>query len=1053
MLRILPSRERVEEELLEVAWREGVSLGGGALALPEFVALLAPREPVDALAQRAIFEGCARGVDLGPFHAVRGSAGFAAAALEAIAALKAGRCGSKELNALAERAQGPRSGRLEAIARLYAAYERALSERSADDPSDRLARAVARLDDRRAPLPPVLAAAASVSFEDLYDFTPLRLELVLALARRFEAEGRGQRVQLLLPHDPERPELTSFVDSTWEEVYRRAQTTRALDLVPKVYGDAESGPARLARRLFRRTATAWPGPPVARLWSCATADEEWGAVARDVRARLAAGAPPESIAIAVRRLDEGARRLAGALERAGVPTRIRRGAPLLECRTAQLALRLLAARAEGLSREALEALVAGGVGRSGAALAAVRETGLLDDEDGRGPGGWRRALALLGDRRQRLGQSVRGAEWALEALGPVERAIAAVQDRPAPLSSHARGLVAALRALAPAARRADRRCERGGLSVLRRAAAEQAGAARVHRALRALEAAQAVAGRASELCSPEAFAAQFEAALAERFLPPCAEPAAVRIVDVRELIGSRCDHLYLAGMVEGGFPSAPRALELLSFEDLARVNALAGRQVFRIRASPAGPVPEGLAEEVLLFHLAVSTARATVTLSWPRADERGRPTLPSRFVEEVRRVEGAFVAEARKRAVLARGVEAATWAELAPRAALEHLAPAASRVSAPDRSFDPAGTWEELRSVAPGRVRSVESRAVAQRERDAFFAAPEAEPGPFTGGAQALAPALEEALAFDAQRPLSPRTLALLGNCRFQGFAALILRLRAPPESGAQADSAALGELYHGALQRFFSERKARGLLPLRGDTADLVALEGALASAAASLERERPTGHPGLWSIALEEALDLLARVVRREAEAPLFPGLLPERFEVELGGAELPLLTFEGVPGEAPLFVGGRIDRIDSGSGRAAAVDYKSGRTASLVRRFRETFLRSEFQLAIYAAALQRARAQRSDAALVSLRDAEVVRLSEILRAMELDPDEVLPPLPDAAPERPPAATTLSGAVWEVVRDARRGRFGARPVGCGFCTLSPLCRIDRFAAEGGRR
>src|SRR3990172_7980726 len=154
MLRILPSRERVEEELLEIAWREGVSLGG-ALALPELVALLAPREPVDALAQRAIFEGCARGVDLGPFHAVRGRTGFAAAALEAIAALKAGRCGSKELNALAERAQGSRSGRLEAIARLYAAYERALSGRSADDPSDRLSRAVARLDDRRAPLPPV----------------------------------------------------------------------------------------------------------------------------------------------------------------------------------------------------------------------------------------------------------------------------------------------------------------------------------------------------------------------------------------------------------------------------------------------------------------------------------------------------------------------------------------------------------------------------------------------------------------------------------------------------------------------------------------------------------------------------------------------------------------------------------------------------------------------------------------------------------------------------------------------------------------------------------
>jgi hypothetical protein len=55
-------------------------------------------------------------------------------------------------------------------------------------------------------------------------------------------------------------QLQSPLDPTWEEIYRRAQATLALDLVPKAYGEAESGPACLARRLFRRTATAWQGP-------------------------------------------------------------------------------------------------------------------------------------------------------------------------------------------------------------------------------------------------------------------------------------------------------------------------------------------------------------------------------------------------------------------------------------------------------------------------------------------------------------------------------------------------------------------------------------------------------------------------------------------------------------------------------------------------------------------------------------------------------------------------------------------------------------------------
>jgi hypothetical protein len=124
MLRILPSRERVEEELLEVAWREGVSLGGGTLALPELVALLAPREPVDALAQRNLRGQFAR-CRPGAVSRRGGRAGFAAAALEAIAALKAGAVAPPRMSRLAERDQGLRSARLTAIARLYAAYQRA----------------------------------------------------------------------------------------------------------------------------------------------------------------------------------------------------------------------------------------------------------------------------------------------------------------------------------------------------------------------------------------------------------------------------------------------------------------------------------------------------------------------------------------------------------------------------------------------------------------------------------------------------------------------------------------------------------------------------------------------------------------------------------------------------------------------------------------------------------------------------------------------------------------------------------------------------------------
>ncbi len=1046
MLRIFPSRERVDDELLRSAARDGAALGGAALAWPELVALLAPEEPVDALTQRAIMERCAREAPPGPLEAVSARAGFAAAALDAVAALKAGRCPPEELSRLAERAAGPRAPRLRALARLCSAYQRSLAARGAGDPADRLSRAIARAGDAASSLPPALAGADGLAFEDLYDLSPLRLELVLALARRFEAEGRGQRVQLLLPHDPERPEVMAFVDPVWEEVYRRAVEVRTLDLAPKTYGDQGAGPARLARCLYRRSGDAWSGPPAAQILSCATAPEEAAAVARSVRARLAAGAPPESIAVAVRQLDSGAQRIAEALEAAGVPASSRRGPPLSQSRIARLGRVLLEQREQGLSLEGLEAAMAASHKRSGSALAALRETGLAHDVDARGPGAFRRALSLLAERRERQGQKAFGAKRSLEALADVERALAQMPAAAAPAGAHARGLLAALKVLAPAARRADPRCEGGGLVPLRAMAQEQASGAVFRRSLEALAQAYAVAGRADEPVELAAFASKVESALADRFLSAPSPPGAVRVVDVRDLIGARFEHVYLAGMVEGVFPASPASPELLSFEDMAQLNALAGRSVFRLGSTQGGPLPGKLAEEPLLFHLALLSARATVTLSAPRADERGRETLPSRFLEEVRRVPGAFVVEVRPRGALPRLFEAATADELFARAALEHLAEPAARASAPDRSFSAAATWAELERRAPERARSIEERARVQRERQAFFdGPPDREPGPFTGGVQGLAPELDQVFSFGAERPLSPRALSQLGNCRFQGFASMVLRLQPPEEVGAQADPAALGELYHRALQGFFAKARASGRLPLRADAEDLESLRRALGEAALSLQAERPTGHPGLWALAVEEAQPLLARALRAEAERPIFPGLLPARFEVELGRGDLPLLELEGPAGEAAVYVGGRIDRIDAGAQRWAAVDYKSGRAAALARRFKETFLRSEFQLAIYAAALRGARDQPVDAALMSLRDAEPLRLSDILSAMGLSLEQVLAPAAAAPSAGEPEAVTLGGAVWQIVRDARAGRLPARSITCDYCPLGPLCRVAR--------
>jgi hypothetical protein len=91
----------------------------------------------------------------------------------------------------------------------------------------------------------------------------------------------------------------AFADPIWEEVYWRAGEGRAVELHLNTGRRARG--RRVARFLYWRPAVALQGPPAAQL-SCFTVQEEAAAVARSVRARLEAGAPPESIAVAVRQL-------------------------------------------------------------------------------------------------------------------------------------------------------------------------------------------------------------------------------------------------------------------------------------------------------------------------------------------------------------------------------------------------------------------------------------------------------------------------------------------------------------------------------------------------------------------------------------------------------------------------------------------------------------------------------------------------------------------------------------------------------------------------------
>jgi RecB family exonuclease len=361
----------------------------------------------------------------------------------------------------------------------------------------------------------------------------------------------------------------------------------------------------------------------------------------------------------------------------------------------------------------------------------------------------------------------------------------------------------------------------------------------------------------------------------------------------------------------------------------------------------------------------------------------------------------------------------------------------ALRASTADASFDALSSWAALGRVDGSRVRSIEERIAVERERFLFQARKGSAAGRFTGVAgEGLRGALEERFSFDAARPLSPKALEEWGRCRFRGFASRLLKLRADAPPGLALDAAGRGDLCHRALRELFCERKCAGQLPIRGDEDDLRALGAALARAAAQIQEERPVGHPALFALSVEEAHDTLVRVIRRLAKEPIFDGLVPQVFEEELSPVLIP-----GPDGQADVAVAGRVDRVDVGTARAAAVDYKSSRAAILAKRLREGFLQSEFQLAVYAAALGASRGCACDAAYFSLSDAKAVRLSSVVGSMGLDLAAVLATSADGP--LPAACPTLAGKIWEIVLDVRAGLFPAGAADCAGCGFGPVCRF----------
>lgn len=1062
VLCVFPDQGRLEHALVGKAAREGIADAGAAFTFARLVdvcggphdlkrRLAAPRTP------HLVLWACARAAAQGPFGAFAREPGFAKSALELFYELKAGRFSASDFKAAANALPGGRRERAHFLADLFGAYEARMGRAGLADREDALAEATERLAAQG--LPAKIRGFAGIRLVQLHDFTPLRLSFVLALSRACEREGVHFHMQI--PGSGS-PVVDAAVDPVFATFERSAQDLAYTEL-SKGDGPEEPGPlATLGARLFA-AGDAPPFEPAGfslQILSARRPRDEARVLARWAASRVRAGVSPAEVAICFREPGEELSWIQEELAELGVPLEVRRGLPLVQAPRVRAALGLAVLPDEGFPAAAVAAVLQGGflprvsTGAPEGVLNLLARAAIRDDRIGAegSVGAYGARLARFADRAERW-DSERAADaralelcrrrlWELCESIPMEGKLEILFERwwAAVLASGLADEVAGEPEDPPAFESSSRRL------VARRQWEDRVALATLRDSVEELGAAIDEAGAKGEVVSRRSFHRWLADALADRNLvPQGSRTGGVKLLDVREIAGLRLDSLAIGGVNDGRFPGASRPAPLFSEEDRFAVNRHARRDVFRLSTGEAdGRAPYRLAEDRLLFHAALSSARSAAVVAYAKEDRSGRPQHPSSFVAELERLSGVKAVGALDAFLPARE-QVATEDELRRRVALEALA-----LVCPEASKKEFGA--PLGERFAGEAWLAEAAAVRkiERERADYFSDARRQPGAFTGGLggdrAATRRLLESCFSFDRGHPLSASTAGRYRNCAFQGFLDRVLQLGEDESEGEEADGRVKGILYHKAFELLVRELSQRGYF--EGPTAPIPdeLVEHAVGRASHEVTRRAHVGHPALWALA-EMELTLRARRLLADRDLALpFEGLRPKEFELVFGrdqakdGWRDVVLPLE----EGALFLEGRIDRLDEGANGIGVIDYKSG-------RIDKDLLQTDFQLAFYLYAVRQVRpSERLHGAWVSIGSGQVEPFRPAVNAEELE--RFLATDPETRKElRQSGGDNLANALQDLVARLRTGQFAIRPEDCQGCHYLGVCRIREGSAKEG--
>ncbi|MEW5739305.1 MAG: PD-(D/E)XK nuclease family protein [Myxococcota bacterium] len=1061
-LEVVPDSERVDQRLVDLSRDTPFVDARRLCTLSQLVdacepARWASRRPAPPLLVRALIAEHAPEVARA-FGAHSRTVEFAAQVQALLNQLRAQAATSRQLARAAQQAPAGLSERGQALAELWRRLDASLEARGLVDPSALISLAAERL--RREGLPPRLGDVASITVRFVHDLFPARLQFLEALAHACHRARVG--FELAWPASGEAGADVFVLDAV-RQVEAKWQELNA-DAAPDV---PEAPLAWLGAAIFTPHAAPRPAPELS-LVSTATARDEAREIARRVKRLVSAGTPPEAIAIFFRDLASDTERLVEALADAGVPARARLGVPLPASPVGRLALSVLELVEDEFPADGLATLLESRYvtlldPEAAPPRRTFAEAGVQDDVIGASgeAGAWLTRLSAHQARLQRTDPE--RAEKVARLQASVERTLKLVRSIPAEapaaeLLEAFWDVVTKLGLLeAP-----EGVVTRGAPALLgreldRALARDQAAVEALGEMLGELKEAFRGSGLGQRVLRRRELGRWLRSAAGDvNLVARGPRTGAVWLLDAREAAGRHFDFVFLGGLVDGRFPGRPTPLPLLSDAERGLLNQQAGAPLFRLSVADGElRLPLRLAEDRLLFHLVLSSARRQVTLSRPRFDDAGRELLGSPFLDAVKHHVAGLDEAVLVRRPLPTLDEVATESELRARAALEILGPMATRQTVAD------GRRAALAEALAGEAWLEEARALstAEVERLGFFSDETRAAGAFSGKVEALGPVLER-LDFHAARPLSAGELNAWGQCAFRGLGLFLLGLEGAEAAGEEPDSLTAGTFLHDALERLAPALQDEGLWGKPG--AELgPRVEQAVRTAAARTRERLPTGHPVLWELHQARSVRMLTRLLREpEAVQPFGPARV-EAVELRFGegsrsppGLEQVVVRGER-EGERDVHLRGRVDRLDVSGSRVGVVDYKTSPRERSVAA--EELLVSDFQLPFYAWAMRQLRPGAAlQGAWVGIKKAKALLLSDVLEARGGDLSGLL--AHDEATRKKleeEDKPNLPNAVHGLLGRLRRGEFGARPTTCKYCELKAVCRISarQLPEEGPQR